>query len=256
MNLSYATFAFLPGEIQQVSTSRELVMSPRNTTFTERRSLQFRGMIVANGQAAIQTRAAAITAGLALNGAGDVGLLKDDAGATEIYLPNASSFTGVRVTRRPSFNCDGSKAHFVTGLPFAGEFVAEYLVDITADRYFDFTETITLNGRGNGIRVVRPVDYGDWVEQPVTSTTPRIVIQEGQSVGRTDWPKIGGNPALEPVAPAPIFPDRILNELQDYEISEITPQRNGSLYFGCGMSWRYVMTLLDSSAVVPHPTYV
>lgn len=255
MNGFYSTFTFNAGELQSIGMSRELVMSPRNTTIFERKTLRFRGMIVANGQAAIQARAAAISAGFALNGAGNAGLAQDGGGATEILLDNASSMTGVRVTRRPSFNVEGGRAHFVTGLPFAIELTAQYLVDITADRYLDYSETLTINGNGDGIRVVRPVDEGIWVEQPVTTTSPRIVTQDGRSVARADFPAIGGNPSLEPVAAAALYPDRILDPRQDYAVSEVTPQLNGSLFIGYGLTWHYVMTLLDSTVVVPHPAY-
>lgn len=243
MIFRYNGIALQGHEIESVAVEWEQNYSPRNTAFSDTKTIRLRGMIVASGQAAIQSRAAQIASAFALNGF-DAGLYADSGALTEINLSNAGSIAGVRVNKRPAFSATGNQAHFVTGLPFAVELSAEYLRGAQADPYLSYREVITRRGNGQGIRVMRPVDFGQWVEQPVTSTSPVVVVQQGEAVKRLEWD----------VLPPAIFPNRILNPLEDAEASEFSPQRNGLQFFGYGLQWRYVMTLA-SSQPLPHPSY-
>jgi hypothetical protein len=239
----YGSFQHSVGEITDCQVRYALGLSRRNTAFTEKKIISARGTIVASGQAAVEARAAQIRDAYALNGF-DWSLVMDSGADTSVALYNAASFTGVRVTRRPTFDVIGSRAGYVTNLNFSVELEAEYLRGSEQDRWLDFRERITVSGNGLGIRVIKPVDFGDWVEQQVTTTSPVIVMQEGQGIAKVQ----------QPFPNAAIYPERILDPTKDVSTEEFSPERNGNAWFGFGVRWSYRMTFL-SGVPVPHPTY-
>lgn len=240
MRFRYGSFWHPTGEITSCRFTARQSNNDRGKAQIITRRISLTGMIVASGQAAIDARVAAIMVAYSSNRY-DAQMMRSDGSGTTQALWDSSSISGVKVVEPPSFGIDPNQAHFATGLPFSIALEADYLYSDT-DPLMSYSETIRVDGDGGPVRVVRPVDFGQWVEQIVANTSPVIISQTGEAVGSLAYP----------VPNAPIYPARILNPFSDKTIEEMTPQLMGRLHMGYPVRWAYRMTFTTPPSV-SHP---
>jgi len=238
MRLSYDGQLFLEAEclVSFFGMARRYNSRGRAQTLVKR--MVVNGEIIAIGQAAINTRAAAIINALSLDG-GTVVLLKDD-GSETVYKLDGPSSRGVRIVENSLLQQDG-KAHFATGLPFQITFEGEYTVS-DLDPFVSYSERITRIGTGLGRKVWVELDSSTPQEQITSSASPITVLQSGEAVGALLYPQFND----------PIFPNAI-GSPEDYQRTVGTPRLDGEVYVDYPISWNYRMTLPVGQSI-PLPT--
>lgn len=154
------------------------------------------GIMIGSGPVELASRQALLEAAYATNYL-DCLQVETSTGAILQGLTNASSYTGVRVTRPPSFP-KGDGAEFATERHYSIVLEAEYELNVSPE-IVDYKETITMGGGGPLIAFVECIT-GPSRKQILKEQTAFFARQSGYAVGRRFPP-----PRNQPIFPADLF---------------------------------------------------
>jgi hypothetical protein len=226
MYLTYGTFAFNTGETLVSFFGQARRYNQRGWAQSKVLRMVVEGEIVASGQAAINTRMAAIQDALAVEGY--TVAFRFDSGAETRYKLDGPSSRGVRILEL-AFQQQEGKAHFATGLPFTITFEAEYGIS-DLDPYVSFQETVGRIGNGGPRVVWQELDYGEPVPQTVSTNTTVTIVQQGTAVGASGWPPFP-RPLWEPI------------DNPEESVFSDSPELDGLAYVNWPIRWSYRTTL-------------
>jgi hypothetical protein len=175
----------------------------------------------ANGQAELTALCVVFERALAVPGR-DLVFLRDDGGVA-MSLPNATSYTGVRVTRGPYYqHGDGAELSSYRTFSFTAE--AEYALSV-GNVLVSYVETLETWGGGPEYFMLEPIN-GPAIKQLVKESAAYYARQTGQAVGLTGYP----------VPPAPIWPGAMMRARR---IRRSSASRVGRTFRDYPIAWEY-----------------
>lgn len=237
MLFRYGSFSFASGECMVEFFGQFRRYNGRGLAQTVVKRMNVSGEIVADGQSAINTRAALIQNAMSLDG-GSAAFLKSD-GSETIYKIDGGSARSVRVLDFAFLQQDG-KAHFATGLPFQFTIEGEFTLS-DGDPLVSYEERITRIGLGGPRKAWPELINGQSIEQTTSYSSNITIVQSGDAIGSLGYPAFN----------QPIFPDA-LGSPEDYQTTTGTPRRDGFSYVDWPISWSYRMTLVAPQNI-PYP---
>lgn len=197
MQLRYRS-VFFPVNQAVVTARKDALLDAAGNVYAYRAAFDVQATLLAstaNGQAELTALCVAFERALGVPG-GDLVLIRDDGGAA-MTLPSATSYTGVRVTRGPSYD-HGDGAEFSTYRTFAFTAEAEYALSL-GNILISYVETLETWGGGPEYFMLEPIN-GPAIRQKVKESSAFYATQSGQAVGLSGYP----------VPPNPIWPGALM----------------------------------------------
>lgn len=224
MYFRYGAYSHPTGEVGLTSIDRFASRTSRGAPLTIEHTWNLTLDVVANGQAAIRQRIDQIERAYRLEGY-DAAFYHDDGQRSAHYLTNFDSVQGVQIVMRPSWIGD-SGAEYATMRTGQMILSAQYFHPQAAT-LIDFTESITLQGRGGPRRAIVTVDVGDPEQYQLAQRTPSFTVQQGTATTRLSY-----------YLPQPTLPQQWLDE-EASSVVRTTFVRKGIRFFQTQWSYLY-----------------
>ena len=160
----------------------------------------------------------------------DITLTDDSTGAAAgISIFNNQTFSGIMITKGPTFADSGEPGEYVTFRTFEFSGEAQVIVEGQADAIISYAESVACQGNGGPVRRWRfPINAAP-IRQRVTPGSIVRTIQSGRLVSHTRKP----NP------PEPFYGrNYLVNESEAVKYSSPKPVGGGWVEYG--VEWQYI----------------
>lgn len=238
MYLKWGNFAFDPGSLW-VLASAVPNLNEAGEPISLQQRIQINGYVSGVGQAALTTAIQNLQAALSIPYQDLVFYQSNDQPSAHL-LRNATSISGTRVTDGPNFPGTHG-AEYATQRAFNFTAEADYFLAGTGKKLVSFMETLTMMG-GDPFYVVREALNGPPQRSLVYPSSVYSAIQSGEAVGFREYP----------VAPPPLFPDKMRGGRDGRRIVAHAPQRRGRNYVNFRLTWEYIFESEEPLIGIPN----
>jgi hypothetical protein len=235
MQAQYGSYQFTANSAS-VLVRKDYELNAAGIPYIEKFEVDIEGYLTGAGQSALSTAEIALAAAMRIPFQ-DFVFKRDDGGRTGIYLQNATSLSGVRCIKGPSYTSKVG-AEYANQRTFSLTIAATYPILNALTAIISFKERMQFSG-GAPVYDFKPAINGEPQKQQLWFREPYQLVQSGEAYGFLDYPSV----------PPPAFPTAVM---MAPTVEDIGPERDGINYKNFGRRWSY--TMKSGSPLIAVPT--